>query len=52
MMKVELLHDTVVRFKKGDVIEVSEAEGKRLIAFTNAKEATEEKETRKRRAAK
>lgn len=50
-MRVELLHDTVVRFKKGDVIEVSEAEGKRLIAFNNAKEA-EEKETRKRRAAK
>lgn len=37
-MTVELLHDTIVRFPKGAVVEVSEAEARRLIAFGNAKE--------------
>jgi hypothetical protein len=40
-MKVELLHDTVVRFQKGEILEVSEEEGKRLIAFGNAKPVKE-----------
>lgn len=49
-MRVELLHDTVVRFPKGAVLEVSEAEAKRLIAFGNAKkaEAKAEKKTKKK----
>lgn len=37
-MTVEILHDTIVRFAEGSVIEVSDEEGKRLIAFKNAKE--------------
>lgn len=35
-MKVELKHDTIVRFPKGTVLEVSEEEAHRLIAFGNA----------------
>lgn len=38
MIKVEITHDTIVRFAKGSVIEVSENEALRLIAFGNAKE--------------
>lgn len=36
-MRVELLHDTNVRFIKGTVLEVSDAEAARLIALCNAK---------------
>ena len=43
MMKVEIKRDTIVRFSKGAVVEVSEAEGKRLIAFGNAAEVEEKK---------
>ena len=35
-MKVELKRDTIVRFSKGTVLEVSEEEASRLIAFGNA----------------
>lgn len=37
-MKVELVNDTVVRFAKGTVLEVSDEEASRLIAFNNAVE--------------
>lgn len=42
-MKIELLHDTVVRFAKGAVLEVSDAEASRLIAFNNAVRVEEKK---------
>ena len=35
-MKVELKRDTIVRFPKGTVLEVSDEEAARLIAFGNA----------------
>lgn len=37
-MKVKLTNDTVVRFAKGTVLEVSDQEASRLIAFNNAVE--------------
>ncbi len=37
-MKVKLTHDTVVRFAKDTVLEVSDQEALRLIAFNNAVE--------------
>lgn len=40
-MKVEILRDTLVRVNKGAVIEVPEAEGRRLMAFHNAVEVKE-----------
>lgn len=43
MMRVELTKDTIVRFEKGTVLTVSDAEGKRLIAFNNAVEVSEKK---------
>jgi hypothetical protein len=43
MAKVKLTHDTQVRFAKGTVLEVSEAEASRLFAFNNAVPAEEEK---------
>ena len=42
-MKVELLHNTVVRFAIGTVLEVSDAEASRLIAFNNAVRVEEKK---------
>lgn len=42
-MKVELLRDTVVRFAKGTVLEVSAEEASRLIAFKNAVRVEEKK---------
>lgn len=42
-MKVKLLHDTVVRFPKDTIVEVSEEEAKRLIAFNNAAKVEEPK---------
>lgn len=47
-MKVRLTHDTAVRFAKDTILEVSEAEGKRLIAFNNAVEVKEKKQTKKK----
>lgn len=35
-MKVKLTNDTIVRFAKDTVLEVSEEEASRLIAFNNA----------------
>lgn len=43
MKKVILMNDTVVRFAKGTVLEVSDQEAARLIAFNNAAPAPEEK---------
>ena len=40
-MKIKLVHDTAVRFPVGSEIEVSEAEGKRLIAFGSGVEVKE-----------
>lgn len=40
-MKVRILRDTLIRVKKGAVLEVEEAEGKRLMAFKNAEEVKE-----------
>ena len=37
-MKVKLTKDTVVRFAKDTVLEVSDQEASRLIAFNNAVE--------------
>lgn len=42
-MKVKLTHDTAVRFAKGTVLEVSEQEALRLIAFKSAEKVTEKK---------
>lgn len=53
-MKVKIKRDTIVRFGKGSVIEVTDKEGKRLISFGNAekvKETPKKKETKKKKAA-
>lgn len=42
-MKVKLTHDTAVRFVKDTVLEVSEQEASRLIAFNNAVKVEEKK---------
>lgn len=42
-MKVKILRDTVIRMDKGAIVEVSDAEAKRLAAFGNAEPAAEEK---------
>lgn len=42
-MKVELLRDTAVRFAKGMILEVSDTEASRLIAFNNAVRVEEKK---------
>lgn len=39
MTTVELIRDTAVKHQKGDVVTVTEAEAKRLIAFNLAKPA-------------
>lgn len=41
-MRIKLLHDAVVRFPSGSELEVSEEEGKRLIAFGNGVEVKAE----------
>lgn len=46
-MIIELTRDTAVRLSKGTVIEVSDDEGNRLIAFHSAKKA--KKETKKKK---
>ena len=46
-MKVELKHDTVVRFAAGSIVEVTEAEAKRLVAFGNASFIVDEKPAEK-----
>ena len=42
-MKVKLTHDTLVRFAKDTVLEVSDQEASRLIAFNNAVKVEEKK---------
>ena len=42
-MKFKLTNDTVVRFAKGSVLEVSDKEASRLIAFNNAVKVEEKK---------
>ena len=42
-MKIKLTNDVAVRFAKGTVLEVSDAEASRLIAFNNAVEVKEKK---------
>ena len=42
-MKVKLTNNTVVRFAKGTVLEVSDQEASRLIAFNNAVKVEEKK---------
>ena len=42
-MKVKLTNDTFVRFAKDTVLEVSDAEASRLIAFNNAVRVEEKK---------
>lgn len=42
-MKVKLAHDTLVRFAKDTVLEVSDQEASRLIAFNNAVKVEEKK---------
>lgn len=52
-MTIELLRDTVVRFPKGAVIEVSDEEAKRLASLGNAKAVVkEEKKPAPKKAAK
>ena len=42
-MKIKLTNDVAVRFAKGTVLEVSDAEASRLIAFNNAVKVEEKK---------
>lgn len=48
-MKIKLLRDTVVRFQSGTVIEVSDAEAKRLISLRNAEPVKETKKPAKKK---
>ena len=43
MQKVKITRDTVVRFEAGAVLEVSDVEGARLIAFKCAEPVVEPK---------
>ncbi len=43
MMKVKLLRETFVRVPAGTVLEVSDAEGKRLLALKNGEKEAEPK---------
>jgi len=45
-MKVKLTNDTFVRFAKDTVLEVSDSEASRLIAFNNAVEVKEKAEAK------
>lgn len=48
-MKVKLTRDTAVKLLKGEVVEVTEQEARRLVAFRLAEEV---KETKKKAAPK
>lgn len=50
-MKIKLTHDTSVRFSAGTVLEVEEAEAKRLMAFNNAIKVNEEEPKKKMKKA-
>lgn len=51
-MKIKLTNDTVVRFAKGAVLEVSDAEASRLIALNNAVKVKEKAEAKPAKAKK
>lgn len=52
-MKVRLIRDTIVRMQKDTLVEVTETEGKRLIAFGNAEAVNAvPKKTSKKKAGK
>lgn len=46
-MTVKLVHDTLVWHKQGEILELPEKEGRRLIAFGNALPVEEKKEKKK-----
>lgn len=50
-MLIKLIHDTSVRYPKDSILEVTDEEGKRLIAFGNAikTEKAEPKKTKKKK---
>ena len=48
-MKVILTQDTNVRLKRGDTVEVTEQEAKRLFAFGLAEEAPKPKPKKKKK---
>lgn len=51
-MKVELTRDVAVRFAKGTVLEVSDKEASRLIAFNSAVKVKAKAETAEAKPAK
>lgn len=51
-MKVKLTNDTIVRFARGTVLEVSEQEASRLISLNNAVEVKEKAEAKPAKTAK
>ncbi len=51
-MKVKLTNDTIVRFAKGSVLEVSDTEASRLIALNNAVKVEEKAEAKPTKAKK
>ena len=51
-MKVRLTNDTIVRFAKGTVLEVSDQEASRLFAFNNAVKVEEKAEAKPAKAKK
>lgn len=46
-MKIKLTRDTIVRHKGGEILDVSEEEGRRLIAFGLASLQTDEEKPKK-----
>ena len=51
-MKVVLTNDTAVRFAKGTVLEVSDKEASRLVAFKLAEEVKEKTEAEPKKSKK
>jgi hypothetical protein len=51
-MKVKLTNDTIVRFARGTVLEVSEQEASRLISLKNAVAVKEKAEAKPAKAKK
>lgn len=51
-MKVKLTNDTIVRFARGTVLEVSDAEASRLISLNNAVKVKEKAEAKPAKAKK
>lgn len=47
-MRVKLLHDTFVKFETGATLEVTEEEGKRLVAFALAREEKPKEKKKKK----